>query len=188
MLTTIHTEIEPLEYRPCPPLPLDGPLLLKYDCPSVEFQHINGSMSLSSLSPSLSASGVCSLLSDLPVSPLSTSSCDLMSSEHLESGSTSITAATMVDFFPFHRLDTSPQTASPQPQTSNVAAYLSVLLDILCAAQTVILCLFGYADGISTSRFPLICSTVGALLGVWPTVMALRGFYVLCATSGALRG
>ncbi|KAJ7246480.1 hypothetical protein C8J57DRAFT_727821 [Mycena rebaudengoi] len=64
---------------------------------------------------------------------------------------------------------------------------LGTLLDILCAAQTVIFRAVG-ADRISTSCFPLICSTLGALLGVWPTVMALRGFYVLCPTSDAFWG
>ncbi|KAJ6456243.1 hypothetical protein C8R47DRAFT_1165638 [Mycena vitilis] len=29
MRVTIHTEIEPPEQRPCPPLPLDGPILLQ---------------------------------------------------------------------------------------------------------------------------------------------------------------
>ncbi|KAJ7268987.1 hypothetical protein C8J57DRAFT_1509203 [Mycena rebaudengoi] len=112
MCATIHFEIEPLEYRPCPPLPLDGPLLLKYDCPSIRSQHITGSMPLSS--SLLSASGVCSPLYNLLVSPLSTSSFDLLSSEHLESISAPITAATI----PLHHLDASPQTASLQ--TSDV--------------------------------------------------------------------
>ncbi|KAJ7242044.1 hypothetical protein C8J57DRAFT_1526444 [Mycena rebaudengoi] len=89
MVVTIHTEIEPPEHRPCPPLPLDGPLLLEYDpnCMSLESQHASGSVALSSAQfPSLPVSAVCLPVSDLPlVSPMRTSSWEqssILSPEH----------------------------------------------------------------------------------------------------------
>ncbi|KAJ7261921.1 hypothetical protein C8J57DRAFT_1335755 [Mycena rebaudengoi] len=180
MRVTIYTE--PPEQRPCPPLPLDGPLLLEWN-------------------PCYLSTSVC--LSGSPFSdstPLST----VMSPSGSFSPSPALSDGTAGLKFDQHPcFDTaSPglfQVSDASRQIRALVSYSWCLLyyisgnALMVTLQRGDLHLFGYSpgsDGIVTSPSSFICAAFGVLRGFWPIAMIpnSRGYSFVRLTAGALRG
>ncbi|KAJ7245592.1 hypothetical protein C8J57DRAFT_1362469 [Mycena rebaudengoi] len=200
MRVTIYTEIEPPEQRPCPPLPLDGPLLLEWNpCYLSTSVCLSGSLFSDStpLSTVMSPSGSFS-----PSPTLSDGTAGLKFDQH-----PCFVDSDLARPPPSLAIMSNEDTASPRlfqvsdasRQICALVSYLWCLLyyisgnALMVTLQRSDLHLFGYSpgsDGIVTSPSSFICATFGVLRGFWPIAMILnsRGYSFVRLTAGALRG